>query len=132
MILAIGEALVEFRRQTDGGPPSRRGRARSRAGAAIFASVAARLGDDVAPAVARAPALGGADGCCDARLVGSRRRRTAVAFVAYDGGGGRDFWFSVPDSAAVDVDGAQVRRAVAARRLAARVRLDARVRRTGG
>jgi sugar/nucleoside kinase (ribokinase family) len=31
-------------------------------------------------------------------------RRTAVAFVAYDASGGRDFWFSVPDSAAVELD----------------------------
>ncbi len=36
-------------------------------------------------------------------------RRTAVAFVAYDAAGGRDFWFSVPDSAAVEVDHAALR-----------------------
>jgi sugar/nucleoside kinase (ribokinase family) len=121
MILAIGEALVEFRRQTPDGeiavPGEWAGPFPSGA-PAIFASVAARLGDDVALAAAvGADAFGQAlaermrrDGV---RLDGLRvvpARRTAVAFVAYDAGGGRDFWFSVPDSAAVEVDAAQVRR----------------------
>ncbi len=112
MILAVGEALVEFRRlSTDGriavagewaGPfPS--------GAPAIFASVAARLG---APTALVAGV--GEDAFGDALLSRVRRdgvrtdaigvqphRRTAVAFVAYDATGGRDFWFSVPDSAAV-------------------------------
>src|SRR3954447_3346971 len=83
---------------------------------AIFASVAARLGAETA--------LGGAIGddafghalierlTRDGVDVGAVRtvpgRATAVAFVAYDPAGGRDFWFSVHDSAATAIDRAAV------------------------
>ena len=115
MILAVGEALVEFRRLT---PDGRIAAAGEWAGPfpsgapAIFASVAARLG---APSALVASV--GADALGDMLLSRMRRdgvrtdalgvqpaRRTAVAFVAYDAAGDRDFWFSVPDSAAVVVD----------------------------
>jgi sugar/nucleoside kinase (ribokinase family) len=115
MILAVGEALMEFRRATPDGaltvPGAWDGPFPSGA-PAIFASVAARLG---APA-----ALGGAvgddrfgralvarlerDGVATGAIRTVPGRATAVAFVAYDGAGGRDFWFSVHDSAAVEVD----------------------------
>lgn len=115
MILAIGEALVEFRRLTADGqltvPGEWAGPFPSGA-PAIFASVAARLGERAALV-----ASVGADAFGDALVARMRRdgvavdalrviseRRTAVAFVAYDDSGGRDFWFSVPDSAAVEVD----------------------------
>jgi fructokinase len=115
VILAVGEALVEFRRLT---PDGRIAAAGEWAGPfpsgapAIFASVAARLG---APSALVASV--GADALGDMLLSRMRRdgvrtdalgvqpaRRTAVAFVAYDAAGDRDFWFSVPDSAAVVVD----------------------------
>jgi fructokinase len=115
VILAVGEALVEFRRLT---PDGRIAAAGEWAGPfpsgapAIVASVAARLG---APSALVASV--GADALGDMLLSRMRRdgvrtdalgvqpaRRTAVAFVAYDAAGDRDFWFSVPDSAAVVVD----------------------------
>jgi len=115
VILAVGEALVEFRRLT---PDGRIAAAGEWAGPfpsgapAIFASVAARLG-----ATSALVASVGADALGDMLLSRMRRdgvrtdalgvqpaRRTAVAFVAYDAAGDRDFWFSVPDSAAVVVD----------------------------
>ena len=115
MILAVGEALVEFRRLT---PDGRIAAAGEWAGPfpsgapAIIASVAARQG---APSALVASV--GADALGDMLLSRMRRdgvrtdalgvqpaRRTAVAFVAYDAAGDRDFWFSVPDSAAVVVD----------------------------
>ncbi len=77
---------------------------------AIFASVAARLGAPVALAGAVGDDRFGhalherlaRDGV---RVDGLRvvPRATAVAFVAYRADGTRDFWFSVPDSAAVEV-----------------------------
>jgi sugar/nucleoside kinase (ribokinase family) len=86
---------------------------------AIFASVAARLG---APTVLAAAV--GQDRFGHAFLERMDRdgvhhdavrvvpgRATAVAFVAYAEAGERDFWFSVHDSAAVDVDPAAVERA---------------------
>jgi fructokinase len=121
VILAVGEALVEFRRLT---PDGRIAAAGEWAGPfpsgapAIFASVAARLG---APSALVASV--GADALGDMLLSRMRRdgvrtdalgvqpaRRTAVAFVAYDAAGDRDFWFSVPDSAAVVVDHAELDR----------------------
>jgi sugar/nucleoside kinase (ribokinase family) len=115
VILAIGEALVEFRRLTADGrlvvPGEWAGPFPSGA-PAIFASVAARLGADAALA-----ASVGADAFGE--LFASRMRRdgvvtdalrvvpdrsTAVAFVAYEDAGTRDFWFSVPDSVAVELD----------------------------
>ena len=115
MILAIGEALVEFRRSTADGqltvPGEWAGPFPSGA-PAIFASVAARLGEHAAlVASVGADAFGDAFAArmrSDGVLVDGLRaipgRSTAVAFVAYDDSGGRDFWFSVPDSAAVEVD----------------------------
>jgi tagatose kinase len=115
MILAVGEALMEFRRASLDGrltaPGEWAGPFPSGA-PAIFASVAARLG---APA-GLAAAVGddrfgraiverlGRDGVRRDALRTVPQRATAVACVAYDGGGGRDFWFSVPDSAAVEVE----------------------------
>jgi fructokinase len=113
MILAIGEVLMEFRRAGDDGrltaPGGWDGPFCSGA-PAIFASVAARLGAPVA--------LAGAVG--DDRFGHALRdrlardgvrldalrvvpRATAVAFVAYRPDGSRDFWYSVRDSAAVEV-----------------------------
>ena len=115
MILAIGEILVEFRRLTADGrltaPGEWAGPFPSGA-PAIFASVAARLGEQVAlVASVGGDALGEAltermrgDGVAGDGLRVVPERSTAVAFVAYDDQGGRDFWFSVPDSAAVEVD----------------------------
>ncbi len=125
MILAIGEALVEFRRETADGRLASPGlwAGPFPSGApAIFASVAARLGAETAlVASVGADAFGDAfrermrfHGVDAEALRVDPRRSTAVAFVAYDAAGGRDFWFSAPDSAAVDVDPA------AAARLAAR------------
>jgi fructokinase len=115
VILAVGEALVEFRRLT---PDGRLAVAGEWAGPfpsgapAIFASVAARLGAPTAlVASVGADAFGDAlvsrmrrDGVITDALAVQPHRRTAVAFVAYDTTGDRDFWFSVPDSAAVVVD----------------------------
>ena len=115
MILAIGEALVEFRRATPDGrlavPGEWAGPFPSGA-PAIFASVTARLGAPTAlVASVGADAFGDAlrtrmrnDGVLTDALATQPHRRTAVAFVAYDASGDRDFWFSVPDSAAVVVD----------------------------
>ena len=85
---------------------------------AIFASVAARLGAPVALAAAVGDdrfghalleRLGGDGVRTEAvRLVPGRA--TAVAFVAYEETGVRDFWFSVHDSAAVEIDRAEVDR----------------------
>jgi sugar/nucleoside kinase (ribokinase family) len=121
VILAIGEALMEFRRNTDDGlltiPGEWAGPFPSGA-PAIFASVAARLGAPVALAAAVGDdqfgrAFGdrlGRDGVLLDALQVAPRRATALAFVAYDGSGGRDFWFSVHDSAAVAIDHRAVER----------------------
>jgi sugar/nucleoside kinase (ribokinase family) len=115
VILAIGEILVEFRRMTADGrlttPGEWAGPFPSGA-PAIFASAAARLGGDVAlVASVGADAFGDAltarmarDGVVIDGLRVIPERSTAVAFVAYDDAGGRDFWFSVRDSAAVEMD----------------------------
>lgn len=115
MILVVGEALMELRRRTDDGlvaaPGEWSGPFPSGA-PAIFASVAARLG---APAALVACVGDDRFGrALDGRLRGDGvdcralslvpGRATAVAFVAYEPSGGRDFWFSVHDSAAVAVD----------------------------
>lgn len=79
---------------------------------AIFASVAARLGAPTALAACVGDdAFGRAlierlrrDGVDDEGIVIARERATAVAFVAYSEDGTRDFWFSVPDSAAMELD----------------------------
>jgi fructokinase len=121
VILTIGEALMEFRRTADDGlltPPSEWAGPFPSGAPAIFASVAARLGGRVALAAAVGDdAFGHAirrrlqrDGVqLDAlRLVPDRA--TATAFVSYDGAGGRDFWFSVHDSAAMALDRTSVER----------------------
>lgn len=115
MILAVGEALMELRRVETGGelaaPASWHGPFCSGA-PAIFASVAARLG---APTVLAAAVGDDAFGRhLTARLrrdgVGGQAvrtaagRATALAMVAYDDLGGRDFFFSVRGSAAEAVD----------------------------
>jgi fructokinase len=121
VILAVGEALMEFRRSTADGvlvtPGSWDGPFASGA-PAIFASVAARLG---APAALGAAV--GADRFGDALVERLQRdgvrtdavavlpgRATATAFVAYAPSGDRDFWYSVHDSAAMGVDRAAVER----------------------
>jgi sugar/nucleoside kinase (ribokinase family) len=115
VILAIGEALVEFRRLTADGQLAVPGEwvGPFPSGApAIFASVAARLGEHAAlVASIGADAFGDAfaarmrrDGVVVDALRAISERSTAVAFVAYDDSGGRDFWFSVPDSVAVELD----------------------------
>jgi len=122
VILAVGEALMEFRRVTSDGALAAPGEWTGPypSGApAIFASVAARLGAPVALAAALGDDRFGRafvtrldrDGVHrDAvRVVGGRA--TAVACVAYDEAGGRDFWFSVHDSAATAVEPAAVERA---------------------
>jgi sugar/nucleoside kinase (ribokinase family) len=121
MILAIGEALVEFRRNDDDGilttPGEWAGPFPSGA-PAIFASVAARLGAPAALAAAVGDDQFGRALCTRLRQDGvlldafhvAKRRATALAFVAYDRSGGRDFWFSVHDSAAVAIDRAALER----------------------
>ena len=121
MILAIGEALMEFRRETLDGelvtPGSWAGPFPSGA-PAIFASVAARLGAPTALAAGVGDdAFGGAlierlrrDGVDDEGVVIVPGRATAVALVAYRRSGKRDFWFSVCDSAAMDLDVAAAER----------------------
>lgn len=79
---------------------------------AIFASVAARLGAPTALAACVGDdAFGRAlierlrrDGVDEQGIVIAPGRATAVAFVAYREDGTRDFWFSVPDSAAMELD----------------------------
>jgi sugar/nucleoside kinase (ribokinase family) len=121
VILAVGEALMEFRRSSTDGelvvPGDWAGPFPSGA-PAIFASVAARLGAPTALAGSV-----GDDRFGHALLARMRRdavrtealqvvagRATAVAFVAYREAGERDFWFSVHDSAAVAVELAAVER----------------------
>jgi sugar/nucleoside kinase (ribokinase family) len=115
VILAIGEALVEFRRLTADGQLAVSGEWAGPfpSGApAIFASVAARLGAEAAlVASVGADAFGEhfasrmrRDGVVTDALRVVPGRSTAVAFVAYEETGSRDFWFSVPDSVAVEVD----------------------------
>ncbi|MDX6722950.1 MAG: fructokinase [Solirubrobacteraceae bacterium] len=114
MILAVGEALMELRRATTDGAVAAPGEWAGPfpSGApAIFASVAARLGAPVALAAAVGDDRFGhalverlvRDGVRAGAIRTVAGRATAVAFVAYDDSGGRDFWFSVHDSAAVEV-----------------------------
>ena len=115
VILAVGEALMEFRRATADGrvdtPGAWAGPFPSGA-PAIFASVAARLG---APSALAACVGGDAygralierlrrDGVDDAGIRLESRRATPIAFVAYRKTGERDFWFSVHDSAAMALE----------------------------
>jgi fructokinase len=121
VILAVGEALMEFRRSTADGvlvaPGSWDGPFASGA-PAIFASVAARLGAPAAlGAAVGADRFGdalverlGRDGVRTDAVAVLPGRATATAFVAYAAGGDRDFWYSVHDSAAMAVDRAAVER----------------------
>jgi fructokinase len=115
MILAVGEVLMEFRRADADGevalPGTWHGPFCSGA-PAIFASVAARLGARVGLAGAvGADAFGRTlrerlrrDGVDPTALIEDPGLSTAVAMVAYDDSGGRDFFFSVRGSAALAVD----------------------------
>ena len=86
---------------------------------AIFASVAARLGARVALAGSVGDDAFGRylrerlrrDGVDTAVLTEAAGRPTAVAMVAYDSSGGRDFFFSVRGSAAEAIDVAAAERA---------------------
>jgi fructokinase len=121
MILAVGEALMEFRRDTADGrlatPGTWAGPFPSGA-PAIFASVAARLGAPTAlAACVGADGLGraliermGRDGVRGDAIFVAPARATAVALVAYRDDGTRDFWFSVHDSAAMELDAGAVER----------------------
>jgi sugar/nucleoside kinase (ribokinase family) len=106
LILAAGEALVEIMRPRPGVPLDRPGEFAGpfASGApAIFASVAARLGADVAlAAVVGDDPFGAlirtrlaADGVDVTRLRADPVRPTGCAFVAYDGSGGREFVFHI-------------------------------------
>jgi sugar/nucleoside kinase (ribokinase family) len=121
MILAVGEALVEFRREPADGrlaePGSWAGPFPSGA-PAIFASVAARLGAPTAlVGCVGDDAFGDAfrerlrrDGVSEEGIRVDAQRATATAFVSYHDDGTRSFWFSVPDSAAVELDPQQAQR----------------------
>lgn len=115
MILAVGEVLMELRRAESDGevalPGTWQGPFCSGA-PAIFASVAARLGAPVRLAGAVGEDAFGRhlrkrlqrDGVDGAVLTTAPGRSTAVAMVAYDPSGGRDFFFSVRGSAAEAID----------------------------
>lgn len=115
MIVAVGEILMEFRRADTAGeiatPGSWDGPFTSGA-PAIFASVAARLGADTGLVGAVGDdALGRhltarlqRDGVHTGALHQANGRATALALVAYDSLGGRDFHFSVRGSAAEAID----------------------------
>ena len=85
---------------------------------AIFASVAARLGAPVALAASVGDDRFGRaiherlerDGVDLRALRLAPGRATALAFVAYDESGGRDFWYSIHDSAASAIDGPALER----------------------
>jgi sugar/nucleoside kinase (ribokinase family) len=119
VILAVGEALMEFRRLALDGAlavPGEWAGPYPSGAPAIFASVAARLGAPTALAAAVGDDRFGhafvermdRDGVRRDAVRVVPRRATAVAFVAYAEAGERDFWFSVHDSAAVEVDPAGV------------------------
>ena len=104
MILAAGEALVEIMRPAPGVPLDRPGEFAGpfASGApAIFASVAARLGGEVAlAAVVGDDPFGAlirgrldADGVDVSHVRADPERPTGCAFVAYDAEGGREFVF---------------------------------------
>jgi sugar/nucleoside kinase (ribokinase family) len=115
MILAVGEALMELRRVETRGELATPGNWRGPfcSGApAIFASVAARLGAPTILAVAVGDDPFGRhltarlhhDGVGGQALSTSAGRATALAMVAYDAVGERDFFFSVRGSAAEAID----------------------------
>ena len=122
MILAVGEVLMELRRAESDGevalPGTWQGPFCSGA-PAIFASVAARLGARVALAGSVGDDAFGRhlsrrlrrDGVDTTVLTEAAGRPTAMAMVAYDSSGGRDFFFSVRGSAAEAIDVAAAERA---------------------
>ncbi len=125
MILAVGEVLMELKRSESDGEVARPGSWQGPfcSGApAIFASVAARLGARVALAGSVGDDAFGRylrerlrrDGVDTAVLTEAAGRPTAVAMVAYDSSGGRDFYFSVRGSAAEAIDVAAAERAARA------------------
>ena len=116
-ILAVGEVLMELRREESDGEVARPGTWQGPfcSGApAIFASVAARLGARVRLAGSVGDDAFGRflrerlrrDGVDGSVLTEAAGRSTAVAMVAYDSRGGRDFFFSVRGSAAEALDAA--------------------------
>src|SRR3954447_7479813 len=121
MILAVGEALMEFRREAADGrlttPGTWAGPFPSGA-PAIFASVAARLGAPTALATCvGGDAMGAAlierlrrDGVRADAVAIAPTRATPVALVAYREDETRDFWFSVHDSAAMEIEAAAAER----------------------
>jgi fructokinase len=121
VILAVGEALMEFRRATADGAlvtPGRWDGPFASGAPAIFASVAARLGAPAAlGAAVGADRFGdalverlGRDGVRTDAIAALPGRATATAFVAYADSGARDFWYSVHDSAAMGIERAAVER----------------------
>lgn len=122
MILAVGEVLMELRRVESDGAVALAGTWQGPfcSGApAIFASVAARLGARVGLAGSVGDDAFGRflldrlrrDGVDAAALSQAAGRSTAVAMVAYDSSGERDFFFSVRGSAAESIDAAAAARA---------------------
>ena len=122
MILAVGEVLMELRRADGDGvlaTPGRWAGPFASGAPAIFASVAARLGapaglagavgDDVLGRHLFARLQG--DGVDTQALGIAAGRATALAMVAYDDAGGREFHFSVRGSAAEAVDPVAAERA---------------------
>ena len=125
MILAVGEVLMELRRADSDGvlaTPGEWAGPFSSGAPAIFASVAARVG-------ARAGLVGAVgddalgrhlftrlqrDGVDTQALKFAPTRATALAMVAYDSAGGRDFYYSVRGSAAEAIDPATAERAARA------------------
>src|SRR5207249_4866682 len=115
MILAVGEALMELRRVETRGELAAAGTWHGPfcSGApAIFASVAARLGAPTVLAAAVGDDPFGRhltarlhhDGVGGQALSTAAGRATALAMVAYDAVGERDFFFSVRGSAAEAID----------------------------
>jgi fructokinase len=125
MIVAVGEILMEFRRADTAGDIATPGAwdgPFSSGAPAIFASVAARLGAHAGLAGAVGDdALGRQltarlqrDGVQTEALNRAGGRATALALVAYDSAGARDFHFSVRGSAAEAIDPAAAARAARA------------------
>jgi tagatose kinase len=122
MILAVGEVLMELRRADSDGvlaTPGEWAGPFSSGAPAIFASVAARLGSPTGLVGAVGDdALGRhlmarlqRDGVDTGALAFAPGRATALAMVAYDRTGGRDFYYSVRGSAAEAIDPAAAERA---------------------
>src|SRR3954452_20903154 len=115
MILAVGEVLMELRRaDTEGvlATPGEWAGPFSSGAPAIFASVAGRLGAQAGLVAAVGEDAFGrhlvarlqGDGVDTQALAVAPGRATALAMVAYDRAGGRDFYYSVRGSAAEAID----------------------------